>query len=329
MAILVTGGAGYIGSVTAADLLAHGRKVVVLDNLSRGHRGAVPSGAEFIQGHVGDVDLVADILSEHKIDGCIHFAAFAYVGESVQNPELYFENNIAQTERLLKVLVSHDVRRFIFSSTCATYGEPQYLPLDEDHPQHPVNPYGQTKFEIEQRLKELDAAGTMRHVALRYFNASGATEFHGEHHDPETHLIPLIIKVAQGLLSHVQIFGNDYPTKDGTAVRDYIHVSDLSRAHLLALDYLEHGGASECINLGNGSGFSVREVIDAVERVAGVQIASVETERRAGDPSELIADASRARTILGWSPVISDIEQIIESAWRWHVDHPSGYSQSE
>jgi UDP-glucose 4-epimerase len=325
MAVLVTGGAGYIGSVATEDLRARGEQVVVIDNLVYGHRQAVDPSVPFYEGSIGDPVLLEKILSEHEIEACMHFSAYAYVGESVEQPAKYFENNVVETLHLLDALVKANVKKFVFSSTCATYGEPERIPIDERHPQRPTNPYGWSKFMVERILESYDAAYGLKFVALRYFNASGATEKCGEHHEPETHLIPLVLFAAQGKRESVSIFGDDYPTPDGTAVRDYIHISDLSQAHLLALDHLRKGGASEFINLGNGTGFSVREVIEAARRVTGRKIKTVSAPRRAGDPSRLVADAAKARAVLGWTPQFPEIEKIIESAWRWHEAHPDGY----
>jgi UDP-glucose 4-epimerase len=325
MAVLVTGGAGYIGSANVELLRAQGEQVVVVDNLSRGHRQAVPDDVPFYEGRVGDRTLIKQIAEEHDIDACIHFAAFAYVGESVEHPTLYYENNVEEGIHLLGALREVGVKRFIFSSTCATYGEPKYMPLDERHPQNPVNPYGWSKFFIERVLESYDRAYEMKFVALRYFNAAGATESLGEDHEPETHLIPNVLAAAEGKLSHVSVFGGDYPTEDGTAVRDYIHVADLASAHILALKHLRGGGNSEFINLGNGKGYSVLEVIKAAREVTGNEIDMRIEPRRAGDPSHLIAKADRARDVLGWQPVHADLADIIRSAWQWRQAHPSGY----
>ena len=270
--------------------------------------------------------MVEKIIREHDVDACIHFSAFAYVGESVEQPQKYYENNFVQTLRLLDVLIKNNAKKFIFSSTCATYGEPQYVPIDENHPQNPVNPYGWSKFMVERALADYDKAYDLRFVALRYFNACGASEKCGEHHDPETHLIPLILFAAQGKRDSISIFGDDYPTPDGTAVRDYIHIADLSQAHLLALDYLRGGGKSEFINLGNGGGYSVKEVIEAARKVTGKPIEAVTVARRAGDPSRLVANAAKAHEVLGWNPQFPEIEKIIESAWTWHEANPNGYA---
>ena len=325
MAILVTGGAGYIGSVAVEDLRAKGENVVVLDNLVYGHRQAVDDSIPFYEGNIGDKSLVREILSEHEIDACMHFSAFAYVGESVEKPQIYYENNFVQTINLLDVLIENDVRKFIFSSTCATYGEPEYVPIDEKHPQKPTSPYGWTKFMVERALADYDRAYNLKFVALRYFNACGATENRGEDHEPETHLIPLVLDAARGKREKISIFGGDYPTEDGTAIRDYIHISDLSQAHLLALEYLNEGGDSQFINLGNGIGFSVKQIIETARRVTGKEITAETVERRAGDPSKLVADAAKAGEVLGWKPKFPELEKIIESAWNWHQKNPNGY----
>ena len=267
MAILITGGAGYIGSVAVEQLRKKGESVVVIDNLVYGHREAVGPDVPFYEGGIGDEQLIRKIVKDHNIDAAMHFSAYAYVGESVQDPGKYFENNFSETLKLLDALRACGVTRFIFSSTCATYGEPQYVPIDEKHPQWPVNPYGWSKLMVERALDAYDRAYGLKYVALRYFNAAGASEEHGEDHDPETHLIPLVLKAALGKIPNVSVFGSDYPTPDGTAVRDYIHVSDLSQAHMKALEYLRRGGGSQFINLGNGSGYSVKEVIETARRV--------------------------------------------------------------
>lgn len=328
MAILVTGGAGYIGSVTVELLLAQGEQVVVLDNLSRGHAEAIPRGVPFYQGDVGDHALVAQITREHHIEACIHFAAFAYVGESVAEPAGYFENNVAQGTALLTALCQAQVQRLVFSSTCATYGEPVSVPIDETHPQQPTNPYGWSKLFMERIMESYDRAYNLRFVALRYFNAAGATELRGEHHDPEPHLIPNVFAAAEGKLPHVSVFGGEYRTLDGTAVRDYIHVADLASAHILALNHLRTGGASECINLGNGRGYSVLEVIEAARRVTGRAIKLKIEPPRPGDPSHLIADATKARRVLGWEPGYPELTDIIRTAWEWRSAHPRGYTST-
>lgn len=316
MAILVTGGAGYIGSVNVELLEAEGRQPVVIDNLSRGHREAVADTVPFYLGNIGDRDVIRRILDEHPITACMHFSAFAYVGESVEKPQMYFENNFVQTAVLLDELIAGGVKQFVFSSTCATYGEPRAIPIDEKHEQQPTNPYGWSKLFVERMLSAYDKAYDLRFVALRYFNAAGATASCVEKHDPETHLIPLAIAAAKGEIPELLVFGDDYPTPDGTAVRDYIHVSDLARAHILAIEHLENGGTSEFINLGNGDGYSVREVIDVVSKVSGRKVPFRIAPRREGDPSQLIANAAYAKSILGWQPETPDLESIIRSAWE-------------
>lgn len=323
--ILVTGGAGYIGSVTVELLRERGEHVVVLDNLSRGHRAAIARDILFYEGNIGDRDLVARIASEHHIEACIHFAAFAYVGESVAEPARYFENNVEQGVALLGGLLDAGVRRVVFSSSCATYGEPQQVPISEQHPQQPANPYGWSKLLMERVLESYDRAYGLKFVALRYFNAAGATEHLGEHHEPETHLIPNVLLTAQGKLSAVSVFGNSYPTPDGTPIRDYVHVADLGTAHILALDYLRAAGTSECINLGNGQGYSVLEVIETARQVTDRPIAITIEPPRPGDPSHLIANAERARTLLGWKPAYADLAGIIRTDWEWRLKYPRGY----
>lgn len=332
MSILVTGGAGYIGSATVELLRASGREVVVLDSLAYGHKGALADDVPFYEGDIGDSSLITKISQEHGVSACIHFAAYAYVGESVQKPLLYYRNNLASGLGLLEGLLAANVSNFVFSSTCATYGEPQEIPMNEGHPQNPINPYGASKWMFERVLRDTSAATQLKFVALRYFNASGAVAGQdglrtiGEDHTPETHLIPLILDVALGKRQSIQVFGNDYPTPDGTAIRDYIHILDLGAAHLNALDYLENQGQSDYFNLGNGSGYSVKEVIDASERVTGKEIKVVQSPRRAGDPARLIADSSKAKTVLGWTPKYPELDTILASAWEWHQSHPDGYS---
>jgi len=327
MGVLVTGGAGYIGSVAVEDLARRGEEVVVLDNLVYGHREAVPAEVPFYEGSIGDAGLIKRIIADHNVDACMHFSAYAYVGESVEQPSKYFDNNFSETLRLLDALLASGVKNFIFSSTCATYGVPQYVPIDEKHPQWPINPYGWSKFMVERALEAYDTAYGLKYVALRYFNAAGASDRCGEDHDPETHLIPLVLKAALGKIPSVSIFGDDYPTPDGTAIRDYIHISDLSQAHLLALDHLRAGNQSEFINLGNGSGYSVKEVIDTARRVTGREIVANVGPRRAGDPPQLVGDSRKAREVLGWNPQFAALDTIIESAWNWHQSHPNGYER--
>jgi UDP-glucose-4-epimerase GalE len=326
MAVLVTGGAGYIGSVTVELLLEAGEDVVVLDDLRRGHRDAVDPSVPFHTGSIGDKPLVERIVQDHAVAECIHFAAFAYVGESVEHPARYFENNVSQGIAFLSALVEARVSRLVFSSTCATYGEPEQVPIPEDHRQMPSNPYGWTKLFVERILDSYDVAYGLRSVALRYFNAAGATAARGEDHEPETHLIPILLDVARGKRSHVSVFGNDYPTPDGTAIRDYIHVRDLATAHVQALRHLRRNGESERLNLGTGTGHSVLEVISTARRVTG-EVIEVQMEgRRAGDPARLIAQPARAESLLGWKPELTGLETIIRSAWEWRQRHPDGYS---
>jgi UDP-glucose 4-epimerase len=325
MSILVTGGAGYIGSVMVEMLRREGHSVVVLDSLVRGHRAAVEPDVPFYQGNAGDCGLVARIAREHALEACIHFAALAYVGESVADPARYFENNLGQSIALMGALVKARVPHVVFSSTCAVYGEPRIVPMPEEHPQWPANPYGWSKLLVERLLESYDRAYGLRFVSLRYFNAAGATVEHGEHHEPETHLIPNVLAAAQGRLPYVSVYGQDYPTHDGTAVRDYIHIVDLNTAHLRALDHLRQGGNSEFINLGNGQGYSVLEVIETARRVTG-RLVEVRMEgRRPGDPSHLVACAEKAHRLLGWQPAYPDLESIIRTAWEWRLAHPEGY----
>ena len=327
MAVLVTGGAGYIGSVVVEDLQTRGENVVVLDNLIYGHRQAVDESVPFYHGNIGDENLVKKIIAEHDVTACMHFSAYTYVGESVEQPAKYFENNFVETLHLLDTLRENGVDKFIFSSTCATYGVPQRIPIDENHPQWPINPYGWTKLMVERALDAYDTAYGIKYVALRYFNAAGASEKCGEDHDPETHLIPLVLKAALGKISKVSIFGTDYDTPDGTAVRDYIHISDLSSAHLLALDHLRSDRESQFINLGNGNGYSVKQVIETARRITGCEIPAEEGPRRAGDPPQLVGDSRKAREVLGWDPRFAELDKIVESAWIWHQAHPNGYEE--
>jgi len=326
MAILVTGGAGYIGSVTVELLQAKGERVVVLDDLVRGHRQAIDAGVPFYQGRVGDRALLARIAAEHELESCVHFAALAYVGESVQEPSKYFENNVEQGIAFLGALVKAGVRRVVFSSTCATYGEPEQVPISERTRQWPVNPYGWSKLLMERLLDSYDTAYGMKFVALRYFNAAGATEKCGEHHDPESHLIPNVLSAAAGEKPVVSVFGKTYPTPDGTAIRDYVHVADLADAHIRALEHLRGGGKSDFLNLGTGHGYSVLEVIESARKVTGRPIEIRMDAARAGDPARLVADAAKSKTVLGWVPAQSDLQSIIGSAWKWRQKHPHGYA---
>ena len=317
--VLVTGGAGYIGSHACKALAQAGYSPITLDNLVYGHREAVRWGP-LVEGDLADRALLASTLRRYAIEAVMHFAAFAYVGESMAKPELYFRNNVANSLGLIDVMREAGVRRFVFSSSCATYGVPESVPIREDMPQRPVNPYGESKLMVERMLHWQGVAHGLQHASLRYFNAAGADAEGetGEHHEPETHLIPLVLDVAAGRRAAIEVYGTDYPTPDGSAIRDYIHVSDLAAAHVLALKHLERGGASTALNLATGTGHSVREVIGAAERVTGRPIARREAPRRPGDPPALVADAARAGALLGWKPVQSDIDTIIATAWAWH-----------
>jgi UDP-glucose 4-epimerase len=327
MNVLVVGGAGYIGSHCVRQLIAAGHRPVVLDNFIYGHRGAVPAGVTLHEGSLGDEALVGRVLRGEKIDVVMHFAAFCYVGESVTDPLKYYFNNVVETLHLLRAMVGAGVDKFVFSSTCATFGVPASLPIHENLPQAPINPYGQSKLDIENALKALAVAHGLNFAVFRYFNAAGASEDGsiGEDHDPETHLIPLAIDVATGRRPHLQLFGTDYPTPDGTCLRDYVHVDDLSRAHIAVFDRLSARGAQLFYNLGTGRPTSNREVIRAVERATGRPIKVVESPRRAGDPPALFADSSKAIRELGWKVRFPDIDSIVGTAWRWHSSHPKGY----
>ena len=317
--ILIVGGAGYIGSHVNKLLTEKNYETIVLDNLSCGHKESVKWG-KFCQVDLADVDKLDEVFTNYDIEAVMHFSSFIEVGESVQNPEKYYTNNVVNTMNLLNVMKKHDVKKFIFSSTCATYGIPQKIPLVEDHPQNPINPYGWTKLMVERILKDYDAAYGLKSVILRYFNASGADESGeiGEAHDPESHLIPLILDAAIQKRDNIKIFGTDYDTPDGTCIRDYIHVTDLADAHLLALKYLEKENTSNEFNLGNGRGFSVREVIESVKKVTGRTFNVVETQRREGDPAILIGSSQKAQELLGWNPQHAEIDKIVETAWNWH-----------
>jgi UDP-glucose 4-epimerase len=319
MRILVTGGAGYIGSHTVALLRRRGVPVVVVDNLSSGHCEAVPRDVPLLVADVGDREAVTAFLREHEIDGIIHFAARIQVGESVANPRLYYAGNIGATIQLLDAALDCGVERFILSSTAAVYGTPTEVPIVEEHPQKPINPYGETKLAIEKMLASYDHAYGMKYAALRYFNAAGADRESGlgERHDPETHLIPIVLQAALGERTHITVYGRDYDTKDGTCVRDYIHVNDLATAHVAALEHLERGGESGAFNLGTGHGYSVAEVIAVAERVTGRRIPVEYGERRAGDPPVLVASPARAEAVLGWKPTRSSLDSIVEDAWNF------------
>ena len=326
MAILVTGGAGYIGSHCVAALLDRGADVVVVDDLSKGHRQAVKGGRLYI-GDVADQHFLDGVFSRENVEAVIHFAAYSLVGESMSIPDEYFRNNVTAGLTLIRTMVAHKVPYLVFSSTAATFGEPVRTPIEEDDPQVPTNPYGESKLIVEKMLKWCDRAYGLKYCALRYFNVAGARADGsiGEDHRPETHLIPLILSVAQGKRDSLKLFGTDYPTPDGTCVRDYIHVEDLIDAHMLALDYLKRENTSNAFNLGNGTGFSNRQIIDAARRVTGYPIPVVEEGRRPGDPAVLIASSKKAMDMLGWRPKYTNVEDIIRTAWNWHSTHPDGY----
>jgi UDP-glucose 4-epimerase len=325
MRVLVTGGAGYIGSVVTEQLIGDGHEVVVYDNLSKGHRAAVVDGADLVNADLTDVDSLNQTLKKRKIEAVIHMAASSLVGESVEHPGKYYQNNVVAGLGLLHAMVTCDVKRIVFSSTAAVYGEPETQPIAESAPSNPTNPYGETKLAFEHALKWFDRAYRMHFASLRYFNAAGATENCGEDHDPETHIIPITLQAAVGKRSYVEIYGDDYPTSDGTCIRDYIHVIDLARAHIQALEALDEG--SRIYNLGcGGAGYSVREVIDTAQRVTGKEIPTRFGPRRPGDPAILVASSDRIKTELGWQPQYQDLGLIIESAWRWMQRHPNGYA---
>ena len=326
MNILVVGGAGYIGSHAVQSLLDAGHQVHVFDNLSRGHREAVPDGL-LIEGELTNQDLLQQVLVDHRIEAVMHFAAFALVNESVNDPALYYQNNVIAALSLMEAMRLAGVKKFVFSSTTATYGEPERIPIRETTPQQPINPYGFTKLVIEQALADYAAAYGLGYAALRYFNAAGAhPEGHiGEDHDPESHLIPIVLQVALGQRDKITVFGDDYPTPDGTCIRDYVHVNDLADAHLKALDQIQLGKGL-CLNLGTGRGTSVREIVDACRDITGHQIPEQIGPRREGDPAELVADASMAKDVLGWVPKYTEIHSIVETAWLWHQSHPNGYA---
>ncbi|HET7392554.1 MAG TPA: UDP-glucose 4-epimerase GalE [Candidatus Binatia bacterium] len=318
MKVLIVGGAGYIGSHMALLLGRQAAQVIVLDDLSSGDANAVLSG-RLVQGSIEDTGLLDRLFAEEKFDGVMHFASFIQVGESVQHPAKYYRNNVTHTINLLDAMVRHRVKNFIFSSTAAIFGQPEYVPIDEAHPKQPINPYGRSKWMVEQVLRDYDSAYGLRSVCLRYFNAAGADPEAriGETHEPETHLIPLLLQVASGRRQSAQIFGDDYDTPDGTCIRDYIHVLDLATVHSLALAHLISGGASAAYNLGNGNGFSVRQVIDAVRQVTMKPVPVIDAARRAGDPARLVADATLARKHLGWTPLYPDLSTIVSHAWNW------------
>ena len=322
--ILVTGGAGYVGSVCVAGLREEGHEVLVYDNLSTGHREAVPEGVRLEIADLADTERLSGVMSSFRPAFVMHFAASALLGESMSKPLDYYANNVTNGHRLLRAMVDHDVKSIIFSSTCAVYGEPEHIPMTEDDPRKPINPYGRSKLAFEYLLEDCDAAYGVKSVCLRYFNAAGAAAGLGEDHVPETHLIPNVLRAALGLREGLAVFGDDYPTPDGTCVRDYVHIADIADAHEKALEILR-GSQSDKINLGNGKGFSVLEVIKTVESIVGKAVPYKVSGRRKGDPAVLVASAEKAGNVLGWRPAYPSLESIIESAWEWHREHPHGY----
>lgn len=327
MSVLVTGGAGYIGSHTVYKLIEEGRDVVIIDNLETGHMEAINPKAKFYKGDIRDKEFLNKVFSSENIEAVIHFAANSLVGESMKNPLKYYDNNVYGTKVLLESMLNNGINKIVFSSTAATYGEPEKLPIEETDKTEPSNTYGETKLAMEKMFKWTSKAHNLKYVSLRYFNACGAhySGNIGEAHNPETHLIPIVLQVPNGQREHVNIFGEDYNTKDGTCVRDYIHVTDLAQAHILAVDYLLNGGESNIFNLGNGKGFTVKEVIEVARKVTGNSIPAVVSPRRDGDPAQLIASSKKAKEILGWKPEHDSLEEIIQSAWNWHKKHPNGY----
>ncbi len=325
MSVLVTGGAGYIGSVAVEMLADEGHKVVVYDNLTKGHRGAVDPRAVLVEGDLADIPLLERTLKEHAVEAVMHFAAYSLVGESMENAAKYFSNNVSASVALVEAMLEAGVKKIVFSSSAATYGMPQSVPIKESDPTEPINPYGESKLAFERMLRWLDVTQDVRFVSLRYFNAAGASEKYGEVHDQETHLIPIVLQVALGQRPHVQIYGDDYPTPDGTAIRDYIHVVDLAQAHMLALDWLAEGGESRIFNLGNGMGFSVKQVIDTARRITGHDIPAQVGPRRMGDPPALVASSEEITGKLGWKPQYPGLDEIVQAAWDWHSRHPLGY----
>lgn len=331
MAILVLGGAGYIGSHTVYELIDAGREVVIADNLETGHREAVHPAAAFYEGDIRNREFIDSVFDREDIDGVIHFAANSLVAESMKEPLKYYDNNLCGTKVLLESMVAHHIDNIVFSSTAATYGEPEQVPILETDRTEPTNCYGETKLSMEKMFKWTSAAHGLRFVSLRYFNACGAhiSGKIGEAHSPESHLIPLILQVPNGQREYISIFGDDYNTKDGTCVRDYIHVTDLAQAHILAMDYLMKGGENNIFNLGNGVGFTVKEVIDTARKVTVHPIPAQRDSRRPGDPAQLIASSEKAKTILGWKPEHAALEHIIETAWKWHKTHPNGFAEEK
>lgn len=330
MTILVLGGAGYIGSHTVYELIDNGEDVVIIDNLLTGHEEAVHPKARFYKGDIRDKEFLDSVFKKEKIDAVIHFAASSLVGESMEKPLKYYDNNLCGTKILLDSMVEHGIDKIVFSSTAAVYGEPERIPILETDKTEPTNTYGETKLSIEKMFKWIGKAHGLRYVSLRYFNACGAhvSGKIGEDHNPESHLIPLILQVPNGKREFISIFGEDYQTKDGTCIRDYIHVTDLAQAHILAVKYLQNGGESDIFNLGNGIGFSVKEVIETARRVTQNAIPAKVTPRRAGDPAKLIASSDKAKKVLGWKPQHAELDEIISTAWNWHKNHPDGFKNN-
>ena len=328
MSVLICGGAGYIGSHNVRAFAEHGDEVIVVDNLETGHRASLPEGIKFYEGDIRDGELLAKIFTENAIEAVIHFCAYSLVGESVEKPLKYFDNNVGGMISLLEAMEKFGVKRIIFSSSAATYGEPERVPILETDPANPTNPYGESKLIMEKMMNWVSRRYGIKYVSLRYFNVAGA--WHdgtiGEAHRCETHLVPLILQVPMGKRESITVYGDDYPTKDGTCIRDYIHVEDLARAHILALEYLRSGGESGIFNLGSGDGYSVMEMINAARKVTGHSIPAVIGKRRAGDPARLVADSTKATNILHWEPQITRMEDIIATAWKWHSSHPDGYA---
>ncbi|WP_348922127.1 UDP-glucose 4-epimerase GalE [Enterococcus rotai] len=327
MSILVLGGAGYIGSHAVDQLINKGYEVIVIDNLQTGHRQSIHEKAKFYQGDIRDKKFMQNVFTKETIDGVIHFAASSLVGESVEKPLVYFNNNVHGTQITLEVMEEFGVKHIVFSSTAATYGEPKEMPIVETMPTNPENPYGESKLMMEKMMKWCDKAYGIRYVALRYFNVAGAKSDAsiGEDHDPETHLIPIILQTALGQREYLGIYGEDYDTPDGTCIRDYVYIEDLIAAHIAALDYLQKGNESNIFNLGSNTGYSVKEMLEAARAVTGQEIPAKVLPRRLGDPSKLVASSEKAKMVLGWEPQVTDIKQIIKTAWEWHVSHPKGY----
>ena len=327
MAVLICGGAGYVGSHNVRAFIERGENVIVVDSLETGHRASVPEGIKFYEGDIRNGEVLDKIFTENEVEAVVHFCAYSLVGESMEKPLKYFDNNVGGMISLLEAMHRHNVKRIIFSSTAATYGEPKKVPILETDPTQPTNPYGESKRIMEKMMKWVSSQHDIRYVSLRYFNVAGA--WHdgtiGEDHKVETHLIPLILQVPLGKREHITVYGDDYPTKDGTCIRDYIHVEDLARAHIMALDYLRNGGESSIFNLGSGDGYSVMEMITAARKVTGHPIPAVVGARRPGDPARLVADSTKAHEMLHWQPEIVKMEDIIATAWKWHKAHPNGY----